>query len=88
MFHIADELRGRNIQRRRQAEHRSQRRVHLAALQQADVGPVIPALKPKQLLRHLAMLPGAQQRFGERFLRVETGSSAPAIQLHAQFDGV
>ena len=88
MFHIADELCRGHLQRRRNAEYRPQRRVHLATLQQADVGPVIAALKSQQFLRHLALLPGALQRLGKGFIRIETGRTAAARLSHAKFDTV
>ena len=88
MFHIADELCRGHLQRRRNAEHCPQRRVHLAALQQADIGPVIAALKSKHFLRHLPLLPSALQRLGKGFIRIETGRTTPAMRWHAKFDTV
>jgi hypothetical protein len=88
LFHIADELCSRHLQRRRNAEYRPQRRVHLATLQHADVGPVIAALKSQQFLRHLALLPGALQRLGKGFIRIEMGRTAAAMLSHAKFDTV
>ena len=58
----------------------------LSTLQQADVGPVIAALKSQQFLRHLALLPGALQRLGKGLIRIETGRAAAAMLSHAKFD--
>jgi hypothetical protein len=76
-FHLLNELCGRHIQRRREAEDGSQRRVHLPALQHADVGSVITALKSQGFLRYPALRPGTTKCLGERFIRIEVDRPCP-----------
>ena len=80
-----DQLSGRNVEGCSQAQDGAQRRIHLSALQHADVGPVVSTLEAKALLRYVPVSPHSLKRFGKRQLGSDTGTFFAASR-HSQFD--